>query len=397
MADRRPYDVAELLASTAAIVGDAPATDAARRGVGSDALLRSLPLLQPAALSRQTRAASRHKELRDRLKHLRELGAAAAGTEPPALEQYHRVKGSSLFMAVGLFVAVAALMSQVGSPEKVWEAVKDANWAWVALATVLSLATNIGYAIGVQGCVTTRIPLGPTTELQVAMSFSNLAVPAVGGTATQVRFLQKQGVDLPTAVAAGGLLSTLAGIVVQIMIFVVALWLTPDTFSFPNVPTSGIFPMVLAAVGVLGVVAGVVLGIPRLRKVVVPPVKVAISSLWNALRSPRQLTLMFVGNSIVAILYGFCLLAALEAFGASLSIWTILVINIGIGTIASLVPIPGGSVAVSSIGFSGALTAFGVPTDVAVSAILTHQIVVSYVPAVVGWFATTDMIRRDYL
>jgi uncharacterized membrane protein YbhN (UPF0104 family) len=106
---------------------------------------------------------------------------------------------------------------------------------------------------------------------------------------------------------------------------------------------------------------------------------------------------MFVGNTIVAVLYGFCLLAALEAFGASLSFWTILVINIGIGTIASLVPVPGGSVAVSSIGFSGALTAFGVPTDVAVSAILTHQIVVSYVPAVVGWFATTDMLRRDLL
>ncbi len=49
----------------------------------------------------------------------------------------------------------------------------------------------------------------------------------------------------------------------------------------------------------------------------------------------------------------------------------------------------------SSIGFSGALTAFGVPTSVAVSAI--HQIVVSYVPAVIGWFATSDMIRRDYL
>jgi len=396
-ADRRPNDVAELLASTAAVVGPARAVDAAARGIGPDALSTSLPLLQPAALSRETRATVGRKELRDRLKHLRELGAAAAGTDPPALEQFHRVKGSNILMAVGLFVAVGALMSQVGSPAKVWETVKDANWAWVAVATALSLATNVGYAIGVQGCVTTRIPLVATTELQLAMSFSNLAVPAVGGTATQVRFLQKQGVDLATAVAAGGLLSSIAGIVVQIMIFAVALWLTPDTFKFPNVPTSGIIPVVLAAVAVIGAIAGLVLGIPRLRKVVVPPVKVAVSSLWGALRSPRQLMLMFVGNAIVAILYGLCLLAALEAFGASLSFWTILVINIGIGTIASLVPVPGGSVAVSSIGFSGALTAFGVPTEVAVSAILTHQIVVSYVPAVVGWFATTDMIRRDEL
>nr|MDQ6910451.1 hypothetical protein [Actinomycetota bacterium] len=84
-------------------------------------------------------------------------------------------------------------------------------------------------------------------------------------------------------------------------------------------------------------------------------------------------------------------------FGHSPTIWTLLVANIGVSTVASLVPIPGGSTAVATVGLSGALTAFGVSTEVAVSAVLTQQLVVNYVPAVLGWFATKDLLDRDYL
>ena len=68
-----------------------------------------------------------------------------------------------------------------------------------------------------------------------------------------------------------------------------------------------------------------------------------------------------------------------------------------IGTIASLVPIPGGSTAVSSVGMSGALAAAGVPLEAAVAAALVNQVVVSYVPALPGWFATKDLLRAQYL
>ena len=45
------------------------------------------------------------------------------------------------------------------------------------------------------------------------MSFSNLAVPAVGGMAAQIRFLQQQGGDLASAVASGAVLANAANIV----------------------------------------------------------------------------------------------------------------------------------------------------------------------------------------
>jgi uncharacterized membrane protein YbhN (UPF0104 family) len=97
------------------------------------------------------------------------------------------------------------------------------------------------------------------------------------------------------------------------------------------------------------------------------------------------------------MIYALCLLACLRAFDASLSFWTLLVVSIAVGTIASLIPIPGGGAGLSSVGMSGALTGFGVPAEAAVAAVLVNQLVVSYLPAVPGWVATEDLVRRDYL
>ena len=74
-----------------------------------------------------------------------------------------------------------------------------------------------------------------------------------------------------------------------------------------------------------------------------------------------------------------------------------LALNIFIGTIASLVPIPGGGTAVASVGMSGALTAVGVPTEIAVAAVLANQLVANFIPAVPGWFATKNLMNESYL
>jgi uncharacterized membrane protein YbhN (UPF0104 family) len=52
---------------------------------------------------------------------------------------------------------------------------------------------------------------------------------------------------------------------------------------------------------------------------------------------------------------------------------------------------------VASVGLSGALVAFGVPKEVAVAAVLTNQLVVNYLPAVPGWFATNRLVRRGFI
>ena len=396
---QRSADVAELLASTSLLVGNDRAVAAAMLGIGSDAVVSALPLLQPGALSIELRP-KHHKERKELGKHLAELrtaAAEAASTEEPPLQQLYRVNTTSLLMAVGTLIAVFALLSQVGDPEEFYETIKDADWFLLAVATIISFLTNFATAVALMGTVPIALPLMRTAELQLSMSFSNLAVPAVGGMAAQIRFLQKQGVDLASAVASGGLLTNVGNIVQSIVLLVIAVALSPDTLHFGKIPTSSIVELVLLII-VLGIIAaGIVFGVPKVRKLVMPPLTNAWNTIREAMRSPKRVALLLLGNTVNSLMYALVLLICIEAFGGDLSYWTVLALNIFIGTIASLVPIPGGGTAVSSVGMSGALTAVGIPTEVAVAAVLANQLVANFIPAVPGWFATRNLMNDGYL
>jgi undecaprenyl-diphosphatase len=396
--ERGDRDLAELLTSTAEVVGEERAVGAASRALDAERFARVLPFLQTAALSHEMRGEPhRRKELNPRLDKLRELGAQAAHVDEPAVQQLYRVDKTNLLMAIGSLVAVFALLSQIGSPQELWNTLKDAEWYWLVIAFVISMSTNVAYAVALMGTVPIRLPLWPTTECQISMSFANLAVPAVGGYATQIRFLQKQGVDGASAVASGGLLSTVAGIASQVLLFLVAVALAPTSLDLGNVDLNAVLKSIVIILLVVLAGVGVVLGVSKLRQAVLPPVKRAMHTIREALRDPKRVMLLFFGNFAASILYGFCLLACIVAFGGSISYWTLLAANIFVGTIASLVPIPGGNTAVSSVGLSGFLVAAGVPESIAVAAILANQLVVSFLPAVPGWIATRDMLSRGYI
>jgi undecaprenyl-diphosphatase len=396
---RASADVAELLVSTAAVVGVDRAVASAMRGAGRDEVVRALPFLQPAALSSEMHPHRRRarKEQKELIDQVRTAAAAAAGTEEPQLQQLYRVDATNLLMSIGTLIAVYALLSQIGDPEDFWNTIKNADWGWLAVALVISFLTNYATTFSLMGCVPITLPLNRTAELQLSMSFSNLAVPAVGGLAAQVRFLQKQGLDLASAVAAGGLLSNVGMIAAQVLLFFVALALSPTAIHTGQIPTDSIAAVVAIIVLVAALAVGLTLGVPKIRDAVMPPVKSAMSTIWEALRSPRRLALLFGGNFLNALMYAAVLDACIVAFGGDVNYWTVLALNILIGTIASLIPIPGGGTAVGAVGMTGALTAVGVSTDVAVAAVLANQLVGSFIPALPGWFATRNLMNDGYL
>ncbi|HZP30861.1 MAG TPA: lysylphosphatidylglycerol synthase domain-containing protein [Acidimicrobiia bacterium] len=398
-AQAQAADVAELLTSTATIVGDERAVAAAVRGLGADAVAAILPVLQPAALSPELRPRRRRdaKKFKEHVGNVRDAAASALGIEAPPLQTLYRVSATNLLMAVGSLIAVFALLGQVGSFSELWDTIQRADWGWLSAALVVSFLTNFATAVSLMGTVPIRLPLVRTAELQLSMSFSNLAVPAVGGMAAQIRFLQKQGLDLASAVASGGLLANAGNITASLLLFGLAAWLSPRSFSVGNIPTDSIASIVLIAGVVLVIGLALVLGVPKLRRLVVPPVKSALTTIWEALRSPRRVALLMTGNMVNALMYGFVLLACVRAFGGDINFWSLLTVNIGVGTIASLIPIPGGGTAVSSVGLSGALVAFGIPTEVAVAAVLANQLVTSFLPAVPGWTATQNLLHDGYL
>jgi uncharacterized membrane protein YbhN (UPF0104 family) len=391
-------DIAQLLAATAAIVGPERAVAAAVRVLGTETVGAALPVLQAPALSGWTHDAfGGRDQLDDRLDELRRVGAAATGTEAPELRRLYRVQPRSLLMAVGALVGVGVLLSRVGDPVVFWDTVKNADWWFVILAFVLGIATDVAFGITFLGNVPIRLPVWPSIELQSAMSFSNLAVPVAADTALQVRFLQKNGLDLSSAVAAGGILSSVSEIIVQVGLLFLAIWLAPDTIDFGRIDTNQIVVVVLIAVLLIGVAMAVIFGVRRIRRAVLPPILRALATVWAAVKTPSRLSLLIGGNIVAQCLYAASLLACMHAYGASINFWTLLALNIGISVIASLVPIPGGGTAVSAVGLAGAVTAFGVPAAAASAAVLTHQLAVTYLPAIPGWFATNDLVKKGLL
>jgi undecaprenyl-diphosphatase len=300
-------------------------------------------------------------------------------------------------MAIGTFVAIATLLSRIGDPATFWETIRSADWLFVLLAFGLGLLADTAFGVTFLGNVPTRVPILPSIELQVSMAFSNLAVPVAADAAVQVRFLQKVGLDLASAVAAGGVLSSVSEIAVQIGLFILAIWLAPNAIHLGRIDTSRIEWVAVGAVFIVGVAAALVLGIRRLREAVVPSMRRAAVTLWQAMKSPGRVALLISGNVVTQCLYAGSLLACLAAFGHTLNFWTVLALNIGMSSIASLVPVPGGGTAVRSIGLAGLLTGAGVPAAAAAAAVLTNQLATTYLPAIPGFFATRDLIRRGYL
>jgi undecaprenyl-diphosphatase len=394
---QRSADVAHLLAATAAIVGPDRAVAAAVDGIGTEEVAAALPLLQAGTFSGVTKSALERAASEHTLAELRERAALAVGVEPPELQELFRVNPRQLLMAVGALVAVAVLLSRVGDPVEFWNSIRDANWAYVALAFVFGILTDVAFAVAFVGTIPVRVPLWPSIELQSSMSFSNLAVPVAADAAVQIRFLQKFGLDLPSAVATGGIFSTVSELFVQVGLFVLALWLSPDSIDFGRIDTNQIVVVVLIAIFLIGVGTAVVFSVRRLRRVVVPRVVRAARTVWDAMKSPARVALLISGNVAANCLYVLSLLACLHAFGASVDFWTLLALNIGISLIASLVPFPGGGTAVSAVGMSGMLAAVGVPTAAATAAVIAHQLAVSYLPAIPGWFATNDLARKRLL
>ena len=356
-----------------------------------------LPLLQPGVLSGVTKSALDRTQSAATLADLSADAATAVGVDPPELQELFRINPRQLLMAVGALVAIAVLLSRVGDPVKFWDSIRDASWAYVVLAFVLGMLTDVAFAIAFLGTVPVRIPLWPSIELQSSMSFSNLAVPIAADTTIQIRFLQKFGLDLSSAVATGGIFSTVSEFFVQAALFGIALWLTPDSINFGNINTNQIVVVVLIVILLIGIGAAVTFSVRRIRRAVVPRVVRAATTVWEAMRSPTRVALLVFGNIAANCLYAASLLACLHAFGSSVDFWTLLAVNIGISLIASLVPFPGGGTAVSAVGISGLLVALGVPTAAATAAVIAHQLAVSYLPAIPGFFATQDLVRKKLL
>ncbi len=391
-------DVAELLASLAAMIGADRAVAAAAAVIGPGGVAPAVPLLQPLALSAGTRRAiAGHDGL---LTQTRAAAAAASGQADQELARLQRVRPRTLLTIAALAGAFYYLLlkGQLAQVPNSWRAIQSADWAWVPLVIAMSAVTYLGSAVALMGAVTARIRFWPTVLAQGASSFVNRVSPSnIGGMALNARFLQKSGVDASAGVAAVGV-NSLAGAVVHLILMVVFFtWAGRKFGQVFKLPSTNKLLLILA---IVAAVAGIVLATRPGRRFAVakliPGLKSAAASLARVARTPGKMVMLFGGSALITLAYIGALAASVQAFGGGPGIVVIGAVYLAGAALAAAAPTPGGLGAIEAALIAG-LTGAGMPAGPAVSAVLLQRLATYWLPVAPGWLCWRELQRREYV
>jgi undecaprenyl-diphosphatase len=390
-------DVAELLASLAALAGEDRAVSTGVKVLGAEAVAAAVPLLQPLALSAGTRRAVKRQD--GLLTRTRSAAAAASGVESPQMVRVQRVRPRTLFTIAALAGAYYILLPELAKVGNPLPALETAQWAWVLVAIAFSVLTYIASAIGLLGGVSVRVPFWPTLLTQGASSYVNRVSPSnVGGMVLNVRFLQKAGVE-PTAGAAAVGVNSLAGALVHLMLLVIFFaWAgrggAGKAFKLPSSST------LLAVVAVVAAVIGIVIATRQGRnfaaRKVLPSLRSSLASLALVARSPVRLGLLFGGSALVTLAYVGALVVSVEAFGGGASIAKIGAVYMAASVVAAATPTPGGVGGFEAAAITG-LTGIGIPSAAAVSAVVISRLATYWLPVLPGWLCWRLLQRLGYV
>ncbi|KAB2974646.1 TIGR00374 family protein [Streptomyces sp. SS1-1] len=452
-------DISQLLVTLGLRVGAERAVASAVGVLGPDAVADCLPMLQPIALSRSTRATlrrlARERAQRERdavleasrlSKQARSEEAAAdtgadsekldkktvraqaraekraldealddareedlltlirhevlrirpqAPVEPARLE---RVRPRTLISFIAGAIGAYFLLTQLTHIE-FGPLVANAQWGWVAAAVLFSAASYFAAAMALLGFVPERVPFRRTVAAQVAGSFVKIVAPAaVGGVALNTRFLQRAGVRPGLAVASVGA-SQLFGLGCHILMLLSFGYLT-GTEKTPSLSPSR---TVIAGLLTVAVLVLVVTSVPFLRKFVVTRVRSlfagVVPRMLDVLQRPQKLVTGIGGMLLLTACFVMCLDASIRAFGSegtSLSIASVAVVFLAGNALGSAAPTPGGVGAVEATLTVG-LIAVGLPSEVAAPAVLLFRLLTLWLPVLPGWLAFNHLTRKGAL
>jgi glycosyltransferase 2 family protein len=395
-------DLASLLVLLALLSSPELAVVVVRDVYGANGLKDALPFLQKPALNATLRREMKSKA--DLLEQLRAAGAKEAGVEEPKLAPLKRVSGTTLILIVGTLVGGWALIGVFLNVASSFSTLRGANWAWVTATGVLSALTFVALGVGDLGSITGKLPILRLSALELANSFSGLAIGTVAVVAARVRFLQREGYNATSALSSG-VLASAASWVVKVVVFLLALPFAWRSIHLTTSPKEGgshghVIAIVLVVVLAIAIAAAVVLFVPKWRKIVedkLAPKYHEIRALLVTLATqPRKLVEIFGGTLLAQLLVVFALGTSLHAFGAHLPIATLIVLLTMASVVGGVSPVPGG-VGVVEAGMILGLTAAGIDQPIAVAAVFVQRLFTSYLPPVAGYVTLLVMRRRDYL
>jgi len=410
-------DRAGVLVATTLAVGPQRAASAALAALGTDALQQVLPLLQPAAVERQTRHAIGDQDWG--LDDLRKASADAAGVELPKLAQLRRVSLRSIGVVVliGLVAyAIISALADVGLANLI-EEFKAADLVWLAVALALSPVIPMAKAFATLGASFRPLRFGPVLMLDYAIQFIALAVPSSAARlALDIRFFGRNGIDAGGAVSISAITSV-CGFIIQVLLIVMislsglaSLELggsdATATASTGGSSSSDGYPLlvltaVLVVAGVIVTVAvpkyrtAVTGAVPRYRAMLGSQASSAATAL-RVLRSPSKVGMVVAGKLGAQLLQAIILGLCLRGFGYQATMAELILVNSIADLLAGFMPVPGG-MGVAEAAYTAGLVALGVPSAPAMSTAIAFRMATYYLPPVWGAIAMRWLRQHSYL
>jgi uncharacterized membrane protein YbhN (UPF0104 family) len=399
--DQLDRDMAGAIAATAAAVGPERAADSAARCLAPDVLGGALQHLRRAGLDPALNRSLRGN--RGLLEDVRQRAAQAKSIDVPKLIEPRRVSWPTLIMVVGTLIGGWALVGVLIDVSQSFDTVIGADWVWVVVAFILSQLAYVASAVEGIGSLAGPLPFGRAVAVEVANAFSALAGGTAAVFATRVRFYQQQGYDASVALSSGAIMAASSWIAIAVL-FLASLPFSWGSIHIEATPQSGgdskLVWIILAVVVVLALVAGLLLAVPRLRRLAAEKVRPKVRDIWGNLRqvasSPRKLVLLVSGSFAQELLVAMALSVSLRAFGDHLRLPTLIVVITLAGIIGGISPSPGG-MGVVEAGMILGLTAAGVSESDATAAVFIQRLFTSYLPPVWGWITLVWMRKREYL
>jgi len=399
--DQLDRDLASAIAATAVVIGADRAGDSAARCLEPEMLEGALRQLQKPALDPLLGRSLRGR--RSLLPDVRQRAAQAASIEPPQLVEPRRVSWTTLIMIIGTLVGGWALVGVLIDVSKSFDTVIGADWLWVIIALVLAQLAYVASGVEGIGSVAGPLPFGRAVAVEFANSFSALAGGTAAVFATRVRFFQRQGYDATVALSSGAIMATSSWIAIAVL-FLASLPFAWGNIHIEATPESGgnskLVWIILAVVVVVAVAAGLLLAVPRLRRLAADKLRPKVRDIWGNLKqvasSPHKLALLVGGSFGSELLVAMTLSVSLRAFGDHLNLPTLYVVIFLAGIIGGISPSPGG-MGVVEAGMILGLTAAGVSESDATAAVFIQRLFTSYLPPIWGWITLVWMRKREYL
>jgi uncharacterized membrane protein YbhN (UPF0104 family) len=334
---------------------------------------------------------------------LRDELSTAIGVEPPELERLRRVTVRSVATVVIVGLVAYALISAVSNVglDTLVEEIRKADLPWLIAALLGVPFVGVAQAFSTIGACIRPVRFGPVLMLQYAIWFIQLAVPSSAARiALEIRFFQRVGLSRTSAIAVGAI-DSVSGFAIQLLLIVIIGLSGLASLGFRSkVSESSLdWTWLLVAAGIIVVLLGVILAIPKSRTMIRTFVGERLLEVKDSLRvlqRPSKVAMIFGGNLTAQVLYAMILGACLLAFGHDLTLAELILVNTVVSMFAGFMPVPGG-MGVAEAGYTAALVALGVPNAAAMSTAIAFRLVTFYLPPIWGGFSMRWLGRHDYV